>query len=76
MPAASPQYDWGIVVFAVIFVTIFIISLFRVDELLLTPHRKRRAPRNAQALDRDGTAIICDPDGRTWSKAKRTGLPN
>lgn len=64
--------DWDMVLFAVPFVGIFLISLFRLDELVASPKKKAKPRRTAFRLDRNGEPMLCDPDGRTWSRVGRS----
>jgi hypothetical protein len=63
--------DWDVILFAIPFVGLFLLSLFRMDELIISPKKKARTPRAAYWLDRDGETLMCDPDGRSWSRAGR-----
>ena len=65
------QTDWGMMLFAIPFGAILLISVFRLDELLATPRKRAGARRPALGLDRDGNPMLCDPDGRTWSRIAR-----
>jgi len=63
--------NWDVILFAVPFIGIFLLSLFRMDELMAAPKGKTKPPRTAYGLDRDGEPVLCDPDGRTWSRVGR-----
>lgn len=57
-----------VVLFAIPFVGIFLLSLFRMDELVVAPKKKAKPRRTGYGLGRKGEPVLCDPDGRTWSR--------
>jgi hypothetical protein len=63
--------DGEIILFAVPFICILLMSFLRLDELIGMPKPGRKLQRTACGLDRDGEPVLCDPDGRTWSRAGR-----
>jgi hypothetical protein len=60
--------DWEMVLFAVPFIGILFLSIFRLDELIVAPKRKVKSRLPALILDRDGEPLMCDPDGHTWTR--------
>lgn len=64
------HFDWGMILLAVVCTVILLASLLRLDELLAAPRNRAQRRRTAVLLDRDGEPLLCDPDGRTWSRAR------
>ncbi len=63
--------DWVMILFAVPFVGLLLLSVFRLDERALAPGRMAIHKRPAVRLDRNGEPLLCDPDGHTWSRMGR-----
>jgi hypothetical protein len=64
--------NWEMVLFAVPFVGILMLSIFRLDEMILAPKKKVKSRRPALILNRDGEPLMSDPDGRTWTRMGST----
>lgn len=60
------HFNWGIILFAVVYSGILLVSLLRLDTLLATPRKLVKHRRNGIRLNRDGEALLCDPDGHIW----------
>ncbi len=61
------HFDWGTILFAVVYSGILLVSLQRLDELLGTPKKRVKHRRNGIRLNRDGEAALGDPDRHIWS---------
>lgn len=57
---------WETLLFAVPFLGILVVWLFRLDELISTPKRRAKRRRRPAGLDDDGEPLMSDPDGRPW----------
>jgi len=53
-------------------VGILLVGLFRLDEIIASPQRKRAVKRPACGCDEDGHLLLSDPDGRPWSASNKT----
>ena len=62
---------WEVILFAILSVGVLMLSFFRLDELLASSKRKENHWQAGYGLDRHGNPVLCDPDGRTWSKTGR-----
>ncbi len=56
--------------FAIPSLTLLVITLFRLDQVFTGPRKGPRPQRQGSALDKDGEEMLCDPDGRTWSRGR------
>jgi hypothetical protein len=61
---------WEALLFAVPFIAMLLIGLFRLDEVVATPKRPAVHRRPECGHDVDGRAILTDPDGRRWDRAQ------
>lgn len=63
------QSGWEILLVAVPSVGMLLVGLFRLDELIASPRRRRAVKRPASGCDQDGHLLLSDPDGRPWGDA-------
>jgi hypothetical protein len=62
--------SWETLLFAVPFISMLLIGFLRLDEVVAAPKRLA-GPRRAECgKDADGRAILTDPDGRRWERAR------
>lgn len=61
------QSAWANFLVATPFVGILLVGLFRLDEIIASPQRKRPAKRPACGCDEAGRLLLSDPDGHPWS---------
>lgn len=59
--------------FAVPSLSLLVISLFRLDSVFTGPRKASKVHRPGVRLNEDGEEVLCDPDGRTWSKKRSRG---
>jgi hypothetical protein len=57
--------------FALPFLGLLLVGLFRLDEMLITPKRRNSSRRPPSGVDINGEQILCDPDGRRVPAAYR-----
>ena len=50
--------------FAIPFLGLLLMGMFRLDEFFVTPKRRHLPRRPLSGVDIDGEPILCDPDGR------------
>jgi hypothetical protein len=62
---------WETFLFAVIFIGLLLMWIFRLDHLLFPSKRGPRPQRPVGVVDRDGEPLMTDPDGRPWRKKGR-----
>lgn len=62
-----------VLLFAIPFILILFVSVFRLDQLLAVSKKPSRSRRVACGTDESGMPILSDPDG-TLSKGKNLGL--
>jgi len=55
---------------AIPFLALLLVGFFRLDEYFAAPKKAGRHRRPPCGLDLDGRPIVCDPDGRPWSKPR------
>jgi hypothetical protein len=46
------------------FIVLLIMALFRLDEMVAAPRRRRKRMHRVLEVDAAGEPILCDPDGR------------
>ncbi len=63
------QSGWQTLLVAVPSVGILVVGLFRLDELIASPKRRKAVKRPASGCDRNGRLLLSDPDGRPWGGA-------
>jgi hypothetical protein len=56
--------------FAVPSLSLLVISLFRLDSVFTGPRKAAKPLRPGASLNEEGEEMLCDPDGRTWSKGR------
>lgn len=59
---------WDTALFMAPFVAMMAMSLFRVDEKVTSRRRLGKAGRRFCQLDRQGKAVLLDPDGHQWTQ--------
>jgi hypothetical protein len=57
--------------FAIPSLSLLVISLFRLDSVFTGTRKPVRPQRPGVSLNEEGEEMLCDPDGRTWSKGRR-----
>ena len=65
------QSGWQTFLVAIPSVGILLVGLFRLDELIASPKRRRAVKRPASGRDRNGRLLLSDPDGRPWGGAHK-----
>lgn len=65
------QSGWETLLVAIPFVGILLVGLFRLDELIASPKRRKAAKRPASGCDRNGRLLLSDPDGRPWGASPK-----
>ena len=71
MQDAILQSGWENVLFAIPFVGILLVNLFRLDEIIASPKRSTPARRPPSGCDENGDPLLCDPDGRPSSTPRK-----
>ena len=66
------QSGLGNFLVAIPFVGILLVGLFRLDEIIASPQRKRAVKRPACGCDENGNLLLSDPDGRPWGASRKT----
>jgi hypothetical protein len=56
--------------FAIPSLGLLVISLFRLDSVFTGARKTARPLRPGVSLNEEGEEMLCDPDGRTWSKGR------
>jgi hypothetical protein len=56
--------------FAVPSLSLLVISLFRLDSIFTGSRKTMKPQRPGATLSQDGEEMLCDPDGRTWTKVR------
>lgn len=57
---------WETFLFAVPFLGILLVGLFRLDELISSPKRRLKKRTRPGGVDHNGEPLMSDPDGRPW----------
>ena len=57
---------WETFLFAVPFLGVLLVGLFRLDELITSPKRPLKRRRRPAGVDHNGEPLLNDPDGRPW----------
>ena len=66
------QSVWENLLVAVPFVGILLVALFRLDQIIAAPRRRKPVRRPASGTDENGRLLLSDPDGRPWSVSSKT----
>lgn len=61
---------WETFLFAIPFLGILLVGLFRLDELISSPKRRRKTRKRITGVDHEGEPVLSDPDGRPWRVKK------
>jgi len=56
--------------FAVPSLSLLVISLFRLDSIFIGPRKAMKPQPPCAIQNEEGEEMLCDPDGRTWSKGR------
>jgi hypothetical protein len=56
--------------FAVPSLSLLVISLFRLDSIFTGTRKPIKPQRPTPCLNENGEEMLCDPDGRTWTKVR------
>lgn len=67
MPDTILQSVWENLLVAVPFVGILLVALFRLDQIIAAPRRRKPVNRPACGCDENGRMLLSDPDGRPWN---------
>jgi hypothetical protein len=67
VPDTILQSVWENLLVAVPFVGILLVALFRLDQIIAAPRRRKPVSRPACGCDENGRMLLSDPDGRPWN---------
>jgi hypothetical protein len=62
---------WDTILFAVPFIGLMLVVLFRLDHMFSQPKQRSKPRRPPSGLDRHGQPVMTDPDGRPWRRKSR-----
>lgn len=62
---------WETVLFAVPFIGMLLVGIFRLDEIFCAPRQRVVVRRPVCGVDESGQPLMTDPDGRQWRAPRR-----
>lgn len=65
------QSGWESFLVAVPCVGMLLVGIFRLDEIIASPNRRKAVKRPASGCDQNGRLVLSDPDGRPWGVAPK-----
>lgn len=68
---------WDTFLFGLVFIGLLAVGVFRLDESFTSrkgkAKKKSRVTRPPSGVDRDGSQLMSDPDGKTWRVPPKRG---